>query len=119
MEDEDETMRPAPMWIDTPNSPYMSRKQRKEAMAKAEKLIRAQFDAGVPFFTKAQLQNLTEQIDACNREDNPAQQIQVKGIDGETITFDFKKGKEFCVHARGPEFSIVAYVLSTPFFLNH
>jgi hypothetical protein len=114
IEDEDPAMMPASMWLDTPDYPVMSRKETKEAMAKAEKLIRAQFDAGVPFFTKAQLRHLAEQIDACNREDNPAQQIDVEGIDGKTITFTFKKGKNFGAHPRGREFRFVGYVLPHP-----
>ncbi len=67
--------------------PPMGEQQRWDHMEAAHQLIRAKYDAGVPFFTKEVIRSVVEQLDA------GTQTIAIKGLDGLDIHFPVETGK--------------------------
>lgn len=52
--------------------------------------IRQLYEAGVPFFTKEQLQDLSRQLKQADTSDKP--EIHIKGLEGTEETFEVKTG---------------------------
>ncbi|KAG7290352.1 hypothetical protein NEMBOFW57_000352 [Staphylotrichum longicolle] len=78
---------------DVPCPPLTPEKLKTEATHACE-LLQAHYNAGRPFFSKAQLRDLAEQL--------------VRGLDGRAVSFPVEIGKDHGCHPRGPEFRIIA-----------
>lgn len=110
----------APMVLQGVPCPPLTPEQLKNEASQACELLQAHYNAGRPFFSKAQLRNLAEQLARCKRNpDSPGQTISVRGLDGRAVSFPVEIGKDHGCHPRGPEFRIIAQVPTPPplFFL--
>ncbi|KAK3896955.1 hypothetical protein C8A05DRAFT_39492, partial [Staphylotrichum tortipilum] len=68
----------------------MMLQERYDAMAAAHKLMRAKYDAGVPFYTRDLIRSVVEQLD-----DGRNKTVAVTGLDGLDVRFTIDTGKPY------------------------
>ncbi|KAH6842713.1 hypothetical protein B0I37DRAFT_436465 [Chaetomium sp. MPI-CAGE-AT-0009] len=71
--------------------------QKREELLKAHRLIRAKYDAGVPFITKDLLRDVVREL-----ENNSNETVAVTGLDGRAVHFPIETGKEYRYHPYEP-----------------
>lgn len=86
--------------------PPMSLDERREAQIEAHRLIREKYDAGVPFFTKDLLRDISRQLG-----DSSSKVVSVTGLDGVAVQIPLKTADD-CRrrhYFHGPDYYTIRY----------
>lgn len=85
-----------------PNPP-MTFDEEREELAAAHQLIRAKYDAGIPFFTKTLFRDVVRQIES------DEERIFLTGLDGLSVHFPIETGSVYRSHPYGDDFACFVY----------
>jgi hypothetical protein len=86
-----------------PNPPMTLDEKRQELM-EVHRLIRAKYDAGIPFFTKDLFRDVVQQL-----ESDSSERVSITGLDGFAVDFPIEPGKEYQYHPYGHGYFCVKY----------
>ena len=73
---------------DLPNPP-MTAEEKREELEAANSLIRAKYDADVPFFTRDLFRDVVQQLDS---RTNLSRRVSITGLDGLAVHFPIETG---------------------------
>ena len=92
---------------DLPDPP-MTLDEKRDKRAAAHRLIKAKYDAGIPFFTKDLFRDVVRQFESDNTTD---QRVSVTGLDGRVVHFPIETGSEFPDHGYGDDYVCIRYYI--------
>lgn len=92
---------------DLPNPP-MTLDEQRDTQEAAHRSIRAKYDAGIPLFTKTQIQDVVRQLEL-ESDSNLDQKVSVTGLDGLAVHFPIETGKEYPDHGYGDDYICIMY----------
>jgi hypothetical protein len=111
--------------IETPSRPILNHLTFLEAermRRRARKFAKAKYEAGDPFFSKEQFQDVVRQIDNCVENlESSDRKVTITGLDGNSVEFRIRIGEE--THTGSQEttkykFTLYVYYLLFPFLLT-
>ena len=70
-------------------NPRMTAEEKTEELEAANRLIKAKYDAGVPFFTKDVFRDVIQQLES---ETNLGRRVSITGLDGFAVYFPIETG---------------------------
>lgn len=88
------------------SDPPMTLDEKREKRTAAHRLIQTKYDAGIPFFTKDLFRDVVRQLESGGYLD---QKVSVTGLDGVTVQFPLKTGREYLHHAYGENYVCIMY----------
>lgn len=82
-----------------------TRRAEEGEMAEVTSKIRSFYDAGIPFYTKEALRDVSRQLERLSEK---GQKVSVRGLDGSMVDFEIESG--LILPAGEPDLEMVLYV---------